>query len=477
MHLSVRTRGRGKLNIAQFSAQLATVAVPAVASCAVIVVVLLIASGVALRWERIAPFLRKLAFLRTHYNYRRIFGDCLERFNAISDRRELYPAILAATCKIVGSSGASLIVRDAQDRFQMKASHGLKPFSFNVEQVRPFLEWLERNRRIVTRYDLLRAKSCVAIKSDGLCYFVQFNCEATVPLFVNDRLYGIINLGERDRGEYDGETRDLLKLMAVHFATAIHNANLYQALLRQNISLQEASNFKTQLLANLSHELRTPLTSIIGLSELMAEGGDGSVNEEQLGHLRLIRQSGVRLLDTVTSMLDISRLETNRLHLNVQKVNIGRVVQQVVKGVRTNEQTELVVKVDDDTPGVYGDEARLRQVLKHLLENAVKFTKRGKIFIDAEKCGEMLKLKVKDTGIGIEKEKQKIIFDGFNQGDGSITREHDGLGLGLAISKKLVELHGGRLWLNSEVGKGSEFSFTLPLKPAGVFSSGAVSAA
>ena len=119
---------------------------------------------------------------------------------------------------------------------------------------------------------------------------------------------------------------------------------------------------------------------------------------------------------------------------------------------------------------MYGDETRLKQVIKHLLDNAVKFTKRGKISVEAEKCGEMLKVSIKDTGIGIDKDKQKFIFEGFSQGDGSATREHDGLGLGLTISKKLVELHGGRMWLRSKIGKGSSFNFTLPLRPAAIYS-------
>jgi len=440
-----------------------------VAVSAGVVGLLLAMSGLALRWQAALSTIRKFVFRSTGYNYRRIFGEHLERFNAIKDRRELYPAILSSTCRILSASGASLIVRDVKDRFQMKATHGLKPFSFSVDDVRPFLDWLERHRQIVTRRDLVHSRGCAEIKSEGLCYFVQFNCEAALPLFVNDRLYGVINLGSRSRGSYDPETRDLLKLMAVQFATAIHNATLYQALVRQNLNLQEASNFKTRLLANLSHELRTPLSSIIGLSELMAEGGDGQMTEEQVKHLSIIRQSGVRLLDTVTAMLDISKLEGNRLHLNVQKVNIGRVAQQVAGSVKTNKDTEIEVRLGEETPGIYGDEARLRQVLKHIMDNAAKFTKRGKICVDAEKCGEMLKLKIKDTGIGIAKEKQRSIFEGFTQADGGADREHEGLGLGLAISKKLVELHGGRIWLTSRPGKGSEFFLTLPLKPIGVF--------
>lgn len=430
---------------------------------------MLLVSACILRWNAIGGIFRRFLLRKSQYDYRRVFGDYLERFSAISDRRELYPAILAAICKVAAIQGASLVVRDVKDNFQMKAAHGLKPFSFKIEDVRPFLDWIEKYRDIVTRRDLMSSKKCAPIKSEGLCYFVQFGAEACVPLFVNDRLYGVMNLGTRGGLGYDGETRDVLKLMAVHFATAIHNANLYHALVRQNLKLQEASRFKTQLLSNLSHELRTPLSGIIGLSELMAEGGDGPVSTDQINHLTLIRQSGTRLLDTVTSMLDISKLEVNKLDLNVQKVNVGRLIQQVAKKVKTNENTTMEIKIGDETPGIYGDENRLRQVMKHLLDNAAKFTKMGKISVEAEKCGEMLKLSVKDTGIGIAREKQKSIFEGFKQADDGMAREHEGLGLGLAISKKLVELHGGRIWLTSRPGHGSEFSFTLPLKPVGVY--------
>jgi signal transduction histidine kinase len=448
-------------------------ALPAIGIVASLLVGLLVASGIILRWRAIASFVRRAILRCPQYDYRRIIQEHLERFNAITDRRELYPAILATTCRIIGAEGASLIVRDAQDRFQMKASMGLRPMSFDVEEVRPFLAWLDAERYVASRADFMSDRALAGIKSEALRYCVRFNCEVAVPLVMSDRLYAVINLGARRSGVYDEETRDLLRLLAVQFATAIHNANLYQALVKQNIQLQEGARLKTQLLANLSHELRTPLTSVIAFSELMAEGGDGPVNEEQVKHLSLIRQSGVRLLDTVTAMMDLSKLEVNRLELAVQKVNLGRLITEIAEQIALNKGTQLEIKLDEGTPGVYGDEERLRQIFKNLLENAAKFTRRGRIIIGAEKCGEMLRVSVRDTGLGIPPDKHKAIFEGFIQLDGGPDREHEGLGLGLAISKKLVELHGGRMWLQSKPGRGSIFNFTLPLKPSGVFGMGA----
>ncbi len=457
------------MNLAQISMRVWTAAMPTIGVATSVLAALLIISGCILRWHTVWGFVRRFVLRRSRYDYRRIFQEYLERLGAITDRRELYPAILAAVCRVIGASGASVVVRDSRERFQMKASCGLRPFGFDLDSFSPFLEWLEANRRMVTRKDFVSDKSVRQVKSDGLRYCVQFNAEACVPLFVNDRLYGVINLGERKRGSYDAETRDLIRLLAVQFATAIHNANLYQALIKQNRDLHEASYLKNQLLANLSHELRTPLTSVIGLAELMEEGADGPVSEEQVGHLGLIRKGGERLLSTVIAMMDLSKIEANKLELDVQKVNLGKLVGKITDEIKLKKGTSIENNLDDATPGVYGDENRLGQVLRHLLDNAAKFTDRGKISIGAVKSGEMLHISVRDTGIGIPIDKQKRIFDDFVQGDGSMTRTHDGLGLGLTISRKLVELHGGRMWLTSKVGRGSEFNFTLPLKPIGVF--------
>lgn len=461
------------MNLAQISMRFWAAAMPAIGSAAAVLAVLLVASGLVLRWREFCSFVRRHVLRRSRYDYRRIFQEYLERLGAITDRHELYPAILAACCRIVGVSGASLVVRDSKDSFQMKASCGLKPFGFDLGSYLSFLDWLEQNRRIVTRRDFVSDKSVRPIKSEGLRYCVQFNSEACVPLFVGDRLYGVMNLGARRKGGYDPDTKDLLKLMSVQFAIAIHNANLYQAMLRQNRNLHQASKLKTQLLANLSHELRTPLTSIIGLAELMEEGGDGELTEEQLMHVGLIRKGGDRLLATVTSMMDLSKIEANNLELEVQKVNMARLVDKISEEIKLKKGTSLKNNLGDSTPGVYGDEKRLAQVVRHLLDNAAKFTERGTISVGAEKRGDMLQVSIKDTGIGISRDKQKAIFDGFVQGDGSITREHEGLGLGLTISRRLVELHGGRMWLQSRVGRGSEFNFTLPLKPIGVYSGAA----
>lgn len=405
---------------------------------------------------------------RQQYDYHRIFSSYIDRVVHVRNRNELYMAILEHTVRIIRADGASLLVADGDGRFSVKATCGTKPFSCDVSEVRPFIDWMTTRRALATRRFLLSSKKCKDFKIEGLRYCVQFNAEACVPIHVGERLVAILNLGARNSGTYDRETRTLLNVLSLQYATSIHNADLTQQVDRQNAIIKQTRTFKDQLLANLSHELRTPLNSIIGLSEMMAEGADGAVNAEQVTHLSMIRQSGQRLLDSVSAMLDLSKIEANRLELDVRRLNLSRLVGEAATNLNLSKGTKLIVDLKDELPGVYGDEKRLRQVIHHLLDNAAKFTRVGKITVDAAKAGEMLKVCVRDTGIGIRKEVRKNIFEGFVQADGTHTREGEGLGLGLSISRRIVELHGGRMWFESQLGRGSEFFFTLPLKPTTV---------
>lgn len=431
-----------------------------------IVTGLLAIVGGLYRRDAIIRFIRRYLLFRPEYDYRRIFSDYLDHFNLIKDHQDLYPAILTATCRTVGARGASLLIREQAGQFQVCASEGLSPFSFDIDLAKGFLAWIEKKRLVVTRTQLVESKTFAEIKSDGLKYCIQFNAEACVPLFLGEALYGILNVGSRKSGDFDRETRDLLRLLGAYFTSAIRNVDLNCALMRQNFSLEQAMQLRDRLLANLSHELRTPLNSIIGLAEIMEEGGDGPVSDEQKNHVSMIHKSGKRLLETVNAIVDLSKIEANHLELNVQRVNLRRLLGEVAESVPFNEQTRL--DINDEMPAVYGDETRLRQVFRHLLDNAAKFTKRGKVSVAATKCGEMLRVCVADTGIGIPQDKQEDVLKGFCQVDGGINREHEGLGLGLAISKRIVELHGGRLWFASKVGKGSNFYLTLPIKPTGI---------
>lgn len=456
------------MELAHVSAQFLSASMPIIWTSTGVVTGLLAIVGGLYRWHSIVRFVKRYLLFRPQYDYQKVFADYLDRVGLVKTHQDLYPAILAATCRIISARGASLLIRNGNGRLELCASDGLQTFSFDLTHAQRFIDWIEKKRAVVTRQQMVESSSFSHIKSDGLRYFVQFNCEACVPLFIGESLYGVLNIGTRRSGDYDRETRDLLRLLAAYFTTAIRNADLNMALMRQNFSLEQAMQLRNRLLSNLSHELKTPLNSIIGLSEVLKEGGDGPMNEEQISHVSMIHQSGGRLLETVNAIVDLSKIEANHLELDIGKINLKRMFQETAQAVAFNENTEFICDIGEDVPSVYGDEPRLRQVFKNLLDNAAKFTKRGKIVVTAVKCGEMLKVCITDTGVGIPQDKQEAVLKGFCQVDGGINRENEGLGIGLAISKRIAELHGGRLWFQSKVGKGSQFFVTLPLKPTGI---------
>ncbi len=230
--------------------------------------------------------------------------------------------------------------------------------------------------------------------------------------------------------------------------------------------LRQVDALKDQFLANTSHELRTPLNGIIGLSESLRDGAAGKLPRAVHENLNMIATSGRRLANLINDILDFSRLRHQDLTLAIRDVDLAPVVDVVLKLLQplaADKSVRLINQVPEDVPFVRSDEDRLQQILYNLVGNAVKFTHKGKITVDAREENGYLRVSVADTGIGIEADQKDRIFESFEQGDGSVVRQYGGTGLGLSVTKKLVELHGGELSVESEPGVGSTFSFTLPV--------------
>ncbi len=232
-------------------------------------------------------------------------------------------------------------------------------------------------------------------------------------------------------------------------------------------SAEEANRLKTQFVANMSHELRTPLNAIINFTRIVMEGyAGGEVNEEQRAYLEYVRFAGEHLLGLINDILDLAKIEAGRVEIYPEPLDLGPIFKGVMStavGLTRDKGLSLKEDVADDLPKVYADSKRVRQILLNLLSNAAKFTESGGIVLHADVDDQVVRVAVEDTGIGISPEDHDKVFEEFRQVDQKYARSAEGTGLGIPISKMLVEMHGGRMWLESEVGGGSTFYITLPV--------------
>jgi signal transduction histidine kinase/CheY-like chemotaxis protein len=287
-----------------------------------------------------------------------------------------------------------------------------------------------------------------------------------VPLTSRGKVIGVLSVQSREPNVYTDEDVALLTTVAVQASIAIENARAYERLVETAEELRELDRLKMQFLANMSHELRTPLNSIIGFSRVILKGIDGPMTELQETDLTSIHNSGQHLLGLINDILDMSKIEAGKMDLNFEQVFLPSVLSSVMSSAKAlvkDKPIELKSSMPDDLPAVRADAQRLRQILLNLLSNAAKFTEEGKITVQATASSEFVTVSVSDTGIGIAPEAQQRIFVAFQQVDGSTTRRAEGTGLGLAISRSFVELHGGEIWVESALGQGSTFYFTLPV--------------
>ena len=270
------------------------------------------------------------------------------------------------------------------------------------------------------------------------------------------------------------ETSQSLLKESVQFAeelqVALEKEKETQVQLRKAKEAAEAANeAKNQIMANTSHELRTPLHGIINLADLIRIGASGPVSPQAVQDLEMIINSASRLNSLVNDILDFSKLQKQQLEIQHKPVDLFQVAENslaLLKPLHREKPIDLQNELTKDLPLVDGDEDRIQQILLNLLGNALKFTESGEVRLSAVIQDGWIELAVADTGIGIPQDKQERIFDAFEQGDASTERTHGGTGLGLSVAKQLVELHGGRIWLESVVGQGSVFRFTLPCSSA-----------
>lgn len=291
--------------------------------------------------------------------------------------------------------------------------------------------------------------------------------EMAIPMMVGDELIGILDVQSTRVDRFTDEDVRIKSTLASQIAVAVTNAMAFERERKTVERLKEVDRLKQQFLANMSHELRTPLNSIIGYSEVLLDGVDGDLTEDAVEDVEAIHSSGKHLLSIINEILDLAKIDAGQMELDIRQTDPHEFLGEIVKaGQILVKDKAVVLELVEDTAvkSICADKVRFRQILWNLVSNAVKFTEKGSVSVHyGMHSKDMAYIRVKDSGIGMTKEDLALIFQRFRQVDGSSTRRAGGTGLGLTITKQLVEMHGGDIHVDSELGKGSTFWFTIPI--------------
>jgi PAS domain S-box-containing protein len=294
--------------------------------------------------------------------------------------------------------------------------------------------------------------------------------EMAVPMVAGDRVLGVFDVQSSMSGYFSEEDAKIYTTLAAQVAIALQNARLYMEQAATLTQLRELDRLKSSFLANMSHELRTPLNSILGFADVMLEELDGPLTENMQTDLALIQKNGKHLLHLINDVLDMAKIEAGKMNLSLERFNVQDILEDVTsitQPLANSKSLAVFIETDSDRSiDITADRTRIRQVMLNLVNNAIKFTEAGWVSIHAAHQDNRVLIRVRDTGISIPPENLETIFQEFTQVDTSSTRKTGGTGLGLPISRRLVEMHGGRLWAESSgiEGEGSTFFVELPIE-------------
>jgi signal transduction histidine kinase len=370
---------------------------------------------------------------------------------------------------------AAIVMREG-DTVQLHARSISDPNRKMLEQIYPLPFDPERvvSARVMVERRVVEIPD---IEAEGVLEIVRrvaragdYRSVTFVPLVREQEGIGVITLTHPSAGfRLTAKQLALVQTFSDQAVIAIENVRLFREIQDKSRQLEIANQHKSDFLANMSHELRTPLNAIIGFSEVLLEKMFGEVNEKQLDYLQDIHSSGKHLLSLINDILDLSKIEAGRMDLDIAEFDLRSALQNAMTLVKERAQRhgiELNLEADEAISVFRADERKFKQIMLNLLSNAVKFTPEGgKIGVRAKPVGNAVEIAVSDTGVGIAPEDQKIVFDEFKQVGRDYTKKAEGTGLGLALTKRFVELHGGSIRLESTPGKGSTFTVTIPTQP------------
>ena len=399
-------------------------------------------------------------------------GEVGQAVSSTLDLETVLTRIVSHAVQLSGTEGGAIYEYDEpSEEFLLRATDHMEEELINALRANPprlgdgVVGRAAASREPVQVPDILEERA-YAPRMRHLLERFGFRASLAVPLLREDRIIGGLVVRRKSTGEFRPEVIELLKTFATQSVLAIQNARLFREIEDKSRQIEAANRHKSEFLANMSHELRTPLNAIIGFSEVLGERMFGELNEKQAEYTEDILSSGRHLLSLINEILDLSKVEAGRMELELATFDLPLAIDNARTFVReraTKHGINLDVTVDEGLGDFVGDERKIKQVLLNLLSNAVKFTPEGgRIGINARQADGSVEISVSDTGIGIAPEDQPKIFEEFRQVGADYAHKVEGTGLGLTLAKKFVELHGGRIWVTSEVGKGSTFSFNLP---------------
>jgi GAF domain-containing protein len=402
----------------------------------------------------------------------RALGEVGQAISSTLDLATVLSTIVARATQLSGTDAGVIYEYDEQrEVFLPRATEQLEPEIVDTMLATPVRKGegatgqLAEVQEPIQFADILEAPAESRVR--GALVRAGYRALLAVPLVRDDHLLGGLTVIRKAPGTFEPEIVELLQTFATQSSLAIQNARLFVELADKSRQLEVASQHKSEFLANMSHELRTPLNAIIGFSEVLGERMFGELNAKQEEYLKDIHASGQHLLSLINDILDLSKIEAGRMELELTDFNLPATLHNALTLVRERAGRRgiaLGLTVDEGLEQIRADERKVRQVVLNLLSNAIKFTPEGgRIQVRAVPVDGNCEISVTDTGVGIAPEDQDAIFEEFRQ-VGTAAKKVEGTGLGLALSRKFVELHGGRIWVKSELGAGSTFRFRIPMR-------------
>jgi signal transduction histidine kinase len=400
-------------------------------------------------------------------------GEISQAVSSTLDVETVLQTIVSRASQLAGADGCAIYEYDhATEAFHIRATHNLDAGLVATLRASPLRKGEGAMGRAVETREATQVADIAApgayqshIRDTLLA--AGYRALLSVPLLREGEIIGSLSLNRHVPGEFPPEAVEVLKTFATQSALAIQNARLFREIADKSRQLEVASRHKSEFMANMSHELRTPLNAIIGFSEVLNERMFGELNDKQAEYLRDIHASGTHLLSLINDILDLSKVEAGRMELELSDFDLAAAMDNAVMLIReraSRKDVTVRIAVGEQIGMMRGDERKIRQVLLNLLSNAIKFTPEGgRIEVAAVPNGGSVEVSVRDTGVGIAPEDHEAVFEEFRQVGASAAKQ-EGTGLGLALARKFIELHGGKIWVKSQVGAGSTFTFTLPFQ-------------